>query len=126
MLSTVAGMVCFNGQDQSGPYRLQQKSVGCLMVTVARCMWYVQSEDSLIQIAARFSTNWLQVWHFNPTLLHPDDSLEPQSLINIGHLYEVSCSQLLLLDCKRVLVCRWNVDAHWLISFWACLCCVTT
>ncbi len=88
-------MVCFNGRDRSGAYRLEQTRVGCLSVTVARCTWYVQSEDSLIQIAARFSTNWLQVWHFNPTLLHPDDSLVPQSLLNIGHLYQVCCSLLL-------------------------------
>jgi hypothetical protein len=96
-----SGMVCFNGRDRSGAYRLEQNSVGCLMVTVARCTWFVQSEDSLIQIAARFSTNWLQVWHFNPTLLHPDDSLVPQSLLNIGHLYQVEPNDALSVLADR-------------------------
>ena len=41
------------------------------------------------QVAARFATNWLQIWHFNPTILHPDSALPPKTLINIGHLYEV-------------------------------------
>jgi hypothetical protein len=40
-------------------------------------------------VAARFATNWLQIWHFNPTILHPDSALPPNTLINIGHLYEV-------------------------------------
>ena len=41
------------------------------------------------QVAARFATNWLQIWHFNPTIMHPDSALPPETLINIGHLYEV-------------------------------------
>jgi hypothetical protein len=40
-------------------------------------------------VAARFATNWLQIWHFNPTIMHPDSALPPHTLINIGHLYEV-------------------------------------
>ena len=97
MGASAAGMVCYTGTDASGPYRLTQTTVGCLLVNVPRCVWYVQDEDSLIQIAARFSTNWLQVWHFNPMLLHPDDSLIPQSLLNIGHLYQVSPYAVLAL-----------------------------
>jgi len=96
-----SGMVCYTGTDASGPYRLTQTTVGCLLVNVPRCVWYVQDEDSLIQIAARFSTNWLQVWHFNPMLLHPDDSLIPQSLLNIGHLYQVEPNDALAVLADR-------------------------
>eukprot|EP00292_Cryptomonas_paramecium_P002047 CAMPEP_0113684128 /NCGR_PEP_ID=MMETSP0038_2-20120614/13784_1 /TAXON_ID=2898 /ORGANISM="Cryptomonas paramecium" /LENGTH=1026 /DNA_ID=CAMNT_0000603749 /DNA_START=237 /DNA_END=3319 /DNA_ORIENTATION=+ /assembly_acc=CAM_ASM_000170 len=84
-----SGLVCYKGWDQAGAYRLVQSTQGCVLVTVDRCRWVVQSEDSLIQIAARFSTNWLQVWHLNPTLLHPDDALVPDTLVNVGHLYQV-------------------------------------
>jgi len=51
-----------------------------------------------MQVAARFATNWLQIWHFNPTIMHPDSALPPNTLINIGHLYEV----LLFLIWPRV------------------------
>lgn len=101
-------MVCYTGTDAAGSYRTTQTTVGCLTVTVARCVWYVQNEDSLIQIAARFATNWLQVWHFNPTLLHPDDSLVPQTLINIGHLYQVPSPIIglcLRMRCRAVIRC---------------------
>ena len=52
-------MVCYTGTNAAGMYRVQQTTVGCLTVTVAQCIWYVQDEDLLIQIAAQFSTNWL-------------------------------------------------------------------
>lgn len=47
-------------------------------------------EGVLRQIAARFASNWLQIWHFNPEILHPDSALPPSNEIWIGHLYEVS------------------------------------
>ena len=74
-------MVCYTGTNAAGMYRVQQTTVGCLTVTVAQCIWYVQDKDLLIQIVVRFSTNWLQVWHFNPTLLRSDDLLVQQSLL---------------------------------------------
>ncbi len=33
----------------------------CFTVAVERCSWAVQHEDSLVTIAPRFQTNWLQV-----------------------------------------------------------------
>jgi hypothetical protein len=72
-------------------------------IRVERCQWYVQREDTLIQVAARFATNWLQIWHFNPEILHPDSELEPGSLINIGHLYEVSVCLLSLCSLSLFL-----------------------
>jgi len=53
-----------------------------------------------MQVAARFATNWLQIWHFNPTIMHPDSALPPNILINIGHLYEVLLF-LILATCRR-------------------------
>ena len=41
-------------------------------VRVARCKWALQAEDSLIEIAPRFQTNWLPLWYFNPFMAHPD------------------------------------------------------
>lgn len=33
-----------------------------IQVRVARCKWALQAEDSLVEIAPRYQTNWLQLW----------------------------------------------------------------
>ena len=48
----------------------------CYRVKVARCKWALQGEDSLIEIAPRFQTNWLQLWYLNPFMGHPDHASE--------------------------------------------------
>ena len=84
-----SGDVCFVATDAEGMYREAAATKGCVTISVDRCVWHVQTEDTLIQVAARFATNWLQIWHFNPQILHPDSALPPNTEINIGHLYEV-------------------------------------
>jgi len=44
----------------------------CYQIRVARCKWALQEEDSLVEIAPRFQTNWLQLWYLNPFMAHPD------------------------------------------------------
>jgi len=66
------------------------ETVHCVLVSVQRCVWGVQVEDTLQDIASRFDTNWLQLWHLNPSMPHPDFHLteEHQGFpINVGHLY---------------------------------------
>jgi len=82
-------------------HRKSQSTKGCVNIRVERCQWYVQREDTLIQVAARFATNCLQIWHFNPEILHPDSELEPGSLINIGHLYEVEPNDAMAVLAER-------------------------
>jgi len=97
-----SGHVCFVAEDDGmGPYRHVDTSRGCVSVTVERCKWWVQTEDTLVQVAARFGTNWLQVWHFNPTILHPDNALPPGLIINTGHLYMVEPSDALSAVAER-------------------------
>jgi hypothetical protein len=43
---------------------------------VARCKWALQGEDSLVEIAPRYQTNWLQLWYLNPFMGHPDHAYE--------------------------------------------------
>jgi len=71
------------------------------MISVERCKWFVQTEDTLVQVAARFDTNWLQVWHFNPTILHPDNALPPGLVIHTGHLYDIEPSDSLAALADR-------------------------
>jgi len=97
-----SGHVCFVAQDGSeGPFRREDETVGCVSVSVDRCKWWVQTEDTLVQVAARFGTNWLQVWHFNPTILHPDNALPPGLVINTGHLYVAEPSDALSALAER-------------------------
>ncbi|EKX45005.1 hypothetical protein GUITHDRAFT_152823 [Guillardia theta CCMP2712] len=116
MYGGFAGEVCFVAQDVGGPFRTAQSSLGCIFISVARCKWYVQSEDSLVQVAARFATNWLQVWHFNPDLLNPDIGLPPAKEINIGHLYQIephdsvaSLAQRFGTSDKHIYMNNWDI-----------------
>jgi len=97
------GSVCFMATDDAmgGPSRQAQQTRGCVRIAVERCKWWVQTEDTLVQVAARFATNWLQVWHFNPTILHPDNALPPGLIINTGHLYNVEPSDALAALAER-------------------------
>lgn len=68
----------------------------CFDVAVHRCKWALQGEDSFIEIAPRFQTNWLQLWFLNPEIGHPDHTssktYEQQATglveVNIGRLYK--------------------------------------
>lgn len=96
------GDICYTGTDEAGnAFRHSDVTQGCVNIMVERCQWYVQTEDTLIQVAARFATNWLQIWHFNPTIMHPDSALPPETLINIGHLYEVEPNDAMAVLAER-------------------------
>ncbi|KAJ1484238.1 hypothetical protein T484DRAFT_2520639 [Baffinella frigidus] len=66
-------------------------TLSCFMVKVARCKWSLLNEDSLIEIAPRFQTNWVQLWYLNPAVGHPDYALTMEEGVhkelNVGRLY---------------------------------------
>jgi len=85
--------VCVRSCVDSGPCAGQPgvKScvTSCFKVHVPRCRWWLQPEDSFIEIAPRFQTNWLQLWYLNPGIRHPDfDLTAHQNEITIGRLYK--------------------------------------
>ena len=53
-----------------------------------------QGEDSFVEIAPRFQTNWLQLWFLNPMVGHPDhartasNQVAPAAMINVGRIYK--------------------------------------
>ena len=84
----------------------------CYKVRVVRCRWAMQGEDSLIEIAPRFQTNWLQLWYLNPFMAHPDHASEltpagaqeaavmqagEQLEINIGRIYTPAWDDTVLI-----------------------------
>jgi len=73
---------------------LEVCSQTCFHVTVDRCKWALQGEDSFVEIAPRFQTNWLQLWFLNPMVGHPDhasalsNDVQPATMVNVGRIYK--------------------------------------
>ena len=61
----------------------------CYTLEVARCVYAVQDEQKLDEIAAVYSTTWLDMFALNPTIKMPDRVMSMGQLINVGHLYRV-------------------------------------
>jgi len=66
----------------------------CFSVVVDRCKWALQGEDSFVEIAPRFQTNWLQLWFLNPMVGHPDharslsNQVHAATTVNVGRIYK--------------------------------------
>jgi hypothetical protein len=93
--------ICFFAKDSAGDKRIAQTAYHCIHLTVQKCVWAVNHEDSLVEIAARYNTNWLQLWHLNPTITHPDRPSSPDTLLNVGHLYTVEFSDTMEQIAER-------------------------
>jgi len=102
--------VCFEATDSAGTCRVAQVTGACVKINVAKCQWQVQKEDSLVEIAPRFNTNWLQLWHLN--VLTPEHSPHfdhPEGLgytfqghtIYVGHIYTVEYYDTVEELCNR-------------------------
>jgi len=120
------GMACFTAKDSDDA--TQNTAMGCVHIMVERCKWHVQTEDTLIQIAARFATNWLQIWHFNPEILHPDSALPPSNEIWIGHLYEVEPNDVLSVlaerfgtSIKHIMMNNWGLTENLAVGAHICV-----
>jgi LysM repeat protein len=60
------------------------------MFRVTRCRYSVgATERRLAEIAAKYGTNWLQIWKMNPELSHPDYVLHTGQSVAIGRLLSV-------------------------------------
>jgi hypothetical protein len=63
--------------------------IRCYTLQVARCVYAVQDDQKLDEIAAVYSTTWLDMFALNPTIKMPDRVMSMGQLINVGHLYRV-------------------------------------
>jgi len=101
-----SGEVCFSASDSTEAFadhpnnimshvdgcRKSDVSTLCVTMNVQKCLWEVQVEDSLVEIAPRFGTNWLQLWYLNPEMPHPDYDLtygKQGTAVHVGHKYTV-------------------------------------
>lgn len=83
--------ICVTATDTGGscfgavPHRVQK----CISVTVARCVYALQVEQQLQELAGELGIDWMRLWSLNSALLHPDNLVYSGQEINIGHKYKV-------------------------------------
>jgi len=63
--------------------------IRCFVLQVARCVYAVQDDQKLEEIAAVYGTTWLDMYALNPTIKMPDRVMSVGQVINVGHLYHV-------------------------------------
>jgi len=60
----------------------------CVTVATGSCKACLQEGQSLSALAAEYETDWVQVWAVNPRLGDPNAPRAPNTLVNVGVLYE--------------------------------------
>ncbi len=97
-------------------------------MAVERCRWSLLPQDSFVEIAPRFQTNWLQLWYLNPAVGHPDFALRSaMQAVNIGRVYAArwddtvcSCVCLCVSRCVRLwlVMCGCLLDLRRQVARW--------
>jgi hypothetical protein len=66
--------------------------------------------QSLLDVAALFATNWIQLYTLNPTMFSPDVPVRNSTIVNVGHMYKVSADTLVLIIMKETQTfIAWNM-----------------
>ena len=84
--------VCFRASDVltgCEPAGQAHESEVCVTLEVKRCVYAVNFEQHLQEMASVYKTDWLNLYSMNPTIKTPDRLLFEGQLVNIGHLYNV-------------------------------------
>jgi len=84
--------VCFKASDiltGCEPDGQLHESQVCATLLVHKCVYAINFEQHLQEVASLYHTDWLNVYSMNPTIKTPDRVLYAGQLINIGHLYHV-------------------------------------
>jgi len=84
--------VCFKTSDMvtgCEPEGQAHESEVCATLLVNKCVYAINYEQHLQEIASLYTTDWLNIYSMNPTIKTPDRVLYAGQLINFGHLYHV-------------------------------------
>ena len=49
-----------------------RSSTKCVKIDVERCRYAVRPKETISDVAALFSTDWVQLWALNPEIREPD------------------------------------------------------
>lgn len=74
-LGGLEGAICLRAtDDESMPGRKADSPPDlCLKFIVPKCRYTVGAMESLVNVASRFKTNWLQLWALNKDITRPGD-----------------------------------------------------
>ncbi|EKX51525.1 hypothetical protein GUITHDRAFT_161548 [Guillardia theta CCMP2712] len=96
-------LICFraftNSDSCTGPTPM---TVSCVRVTVRRCVYSLQQDQQLQELAAMFGTDWMKLWSFNMDLRHPDYLVYQGQTIRVGVLYKTHPNELPEQVAKRM------------------------
>ena len=59
----------------------------CVRVRVERCVYAIQPDQQLQEVAAFYEASWMQIWSLNQDLRHPDIVMWTNQTIRVGHKY---------------------------------------
>ena len=105
--------VCFKASDiitGCEHANQQHETTRCATLLVRKCVYAVNFEQHLQELASLYKTDWLNVYSMNPTIKTPDRVLFEGQLVNIGHLYSVvpgdTVSKIAKVICKPECISR--------------------
>jgi hypothetical protein len=91
------GKVCFSATDSpaagcggAGSHATRH----CVEMEVRPCIYVIQNDQQLQEVAALFETTWMQVWSLNQGLLHPDFVMYEKQEVMVGHMYRAGSNEL--------------------------------
>jgi len=95
--------VCFFATDSCGGCSCsgrEDTSSLCVDVAVVRCKYGVGLEQSLVEVASIFGSDWITLWNLNDAK-HPDFVLYSGQVLSVGHIYRVSVGDNLQAIAER-------------------------
>mmetsp|Transcript_27588 Transcript_27588/g.72925 ORF Transcript_27588/g.72925 Transcript_27588/m.72925 type:complete len:159 (+) Transcript_27588:298-774(+) len=72
----------------------------CFAVRVAKCRYCLGPGETLMAAAAKYKTDWMQVWGANPTITDPDD-VALYTPLTLGPIYTVRVTDTLQRAADR-------------------------
>jgi len=82
------GSMCFAVTDTAKSCGQHAHTVQhCVHVYVERCVYAIQRDQQLQEVAAFYGASWMQLWSLNQALHHPDIMMYTSQVISIGHKY---------------------------------------
>merc|ERR1711964_233915 len=84
--------LCFFATDTCGGCGcagVEDTTSTCVDIAVVRCKYGVALEQSLVEVASVFGSDWITLWNLNDAK-HPDFALYSGQVLNVGHIYRVA------------------------------------
>jgi len=95
--------LCFNVSDSPGACgEPAHKTQHCVRVFVERCVYAMQPDQQLQEVANFYEASWMQLWSLNQHLRHPDIIMYEKQVINVGHKYRAGPKETVQRVARRM------------------------